>query len=315
MSFRRIHTDEKPLTVELAKQIYEMPPLRGEREFKESRAKYLLDRIRSGEFADPIWATCFVSSDPDRMFRANGQHSSYQLSHLPPDVPFPKRPDGTPQTALIEVYELDSVNDAPKLFDKFDNPKSVRSNIDYMQQSRVAYPDLVDIKTSLLSRLCTGIDLWESTRRREASHGEGVKGSGVKPLRRGVSSRYRGDLYLAIPENRQYVLWLAPFSAELHGKFLGRPPITAETYGAWQTSRQLAEEFWSYVLKENHPEPDHETRELARELSTAMLRRGVSNTLRTRSRTVWRRYLRAHAQAQLVSSAITTAQQEERPGI
>jgi hypothetical protein len=65
MSFRRIHTDEKPLTVELAKQIYEMPPLRGEREFKESRAKYLVDRIRSGEFADPTRATCLVSSDPD----------------------------------------------------------------------------------------------------------------------------------------------------------------------------------------------------------------------------------------------------------
>jgi hypothetical protein len=312
MSFRRIHTDEKPLTVELAAQIYEMPSLRGEREFKESRAKYLLDRIRSGEFADPIWATCFVSSDPDRVFRANGQHSSYQLSHLPPDVPFPKRPDGTPQTALIEVYELDSISDAPKLFDKFDNPKSVRSNVDYMQQSRVAYPELADIKTSLLSRLCNGIDLWESTSRREASRG---KGSTVKPPLRGVSTRYRGDWYLAIPENRQYLLWLAPFSAELHGKFLARPPITAEIYGAWRTNRQLAEEFWSYVLKEGHPEPDDETRELARELSTAMQRRGVGNTLRTRSRTVWRRYLRAHAQAQLVPSTTTTTQQEERPGV
>jgi hypothetical protein len=315
MSFRRIHTDEKPLTVGLAKQIYEMPPLRGEREFKESRAKYLLDRIRSGEFADPIWATCFVSGDPDRVFRANGQHSSYQLSHLPPDVPFPKRPDGTPQTALIEVYELDSVNDAPKLFDKFDNPKSVRSNVDYMQQSRVAYPELAYIKTSLLSRLCNGIELWESTSGREASRGKGVKGSNVKPSLRGVSTRYRGDLHLAIPENRQYLLWLAPFSAELHGKFLGRPPITAEIYGAWRTNQQLAEEFWSYVLKESHPEPDDETRELARELSTAMQRRSVSNMLRTRSRTVWRRYLRAHTQAQLVPSTTTTTQQEEQPSV
>jgi hypothetical protein len=220
-----------------------MPPLRGERDLKESRTKYLLEKIRSGEFADPIWAICTVSGDPNRVFRANGQHSSYVLSHLPPDVPFPKRPDGTPQTALIENYELDSPNDAPKLFDKFDNPKSVRSNIDYMQQSRVAYPELENIRNGLLSRLCNGIALFESARRREASRGKGVKGSRVKGSgfrgsRRGVASRYRGDLYLAIPENRQYVLWLAPFAAELHGKFLGRPAITAEIYDAWRTSRK-----------------------------------------------------------------------------
>ena len=37
-------------------------------------------------------------------------------------------------------------------FYKFDNPKSLRSNIVYMQQSWAAYSELANIGTNLLSR-------------------------------------------------------------------------------------------------------------------------------------------------------------------
>ncbi len=100
--FRRVAVRLEELTPELARKFSEMPHLAGERRRKPRRLADILKWIRDGEFAGPTWSVATLKGDREAIqYRANGQHTSYVLSHLPDDVAFPEE-----LMVAIEIYEL-----------------------------------------------------------------------------------------------------------------------------------------------------------------------------------------------------------------
>lgn len=73
-----------------------------------------------------------------------------------------------------------------------------------------------------------------------------------------------------------------------------------------------AREFWRLVLSESHPDPDHETRELSRDLLNIKHRpRYNQDTLRREATKAWKRYLRLHIIGPAVAKEAVAARASE----
>jgi hypothetical protein len=250
-----------------------MPTLKGERPLRPVRLAFLRSHLTGGTFVSPTWAVVIDKATGVR-YRANGHHSSTVLAELsetdyPPDL-----------LVTIEEYTSDNLaKDAFPIFDLFDNPSASRSNIDVMNLHRVYYPDLADVDSKLVLMLASGIALFE------------------KGIAKGVflSARERGA-YLARDEYRQFILWAAPFAKAVHGWMLHKPGIVAEMLAHRRLDAETADAFWQLVIKESHPDADHETRELSRTLKDWAAKPKISqDRFRKETAKQWRRFRRLHA--------------------
>jgi hypothetical protein len=269
--FRRVAVRLEELTPELARKFSEMPHLDGERRRKPRRLADILKWIKDGEFAGPTWSVATLKGDAEAIqYRANGQHTSYVLSRLPADVPFP---DGL--MVAIEIYELDSLEeDAEKLFNIFDNPASVRSNVDVCGLYLAHYSELADISPEFVQMICNGINLYRASIKDGLTH----------------AARQRG-LHLVDAENRRFVVWATGFRTYEHHHFLGRSGITAEMYADWLADEALATEFWTYVINESHPDKDDITRKLVRTLNALSDRPKIKpDAYRKHAHRTWTQY-------------------------
>lgn len=291
--FRKTNVELHDLTLEFATEMSQLPALPGERDRKPGRVEHLTNLIRSGKFVDPTWAVA-IDKTTSKKYRANGQHSSYALSHLPADVGYPPR-----LMVTVETYTLDSMEDAHDLFDVFDSPSSVRNNSDYMRMCQSAYPDMTELPSPFLVQMMNGIDLHEATR----------------PDGKHIPSRYRGDHFLTDPVKREFVLWAHTYSDKLNSHFMAKVGIVAEMYGDYLADRQIATEFWTYLIRENHPDADHETRDLARALNELITKPRVKqDQYRTRVSKVWKRYFRiamTERQQPLVAEVAEVAERQQ----
>ena len=273
MAFSKTNVTLETLTLDLAKQFADMPGLMGERPLRDSRLAFLDKERREGRFVSPSWAVV-VDAPSSQRYRVNGQHSSTMLARLAPEE-FP--PD---LMVTIEEFTSDDLTgDAFRIFNLFDHPKAARTNTDIMGLYRARYDELREIDLSTLVALCNGISQYESGR---------PDGMLFQPRERGS--------YLTRSEVREFVRWVSVYDEAMHGWLLHKPGVVAEMFATIQTDRPAAEKFWKQVFDESNPDPEHETRELTRNLKDLAPRPKIGQArLQKEAAKFWRRYRRSLA--------------------
>jgi hypothetical protein len=278
MSFQKIKVEGVPLTLELAREFANLPELPGEREIRESRQEYLLRELRDGAFVGPNWARG-IERGTKKIYRLDGQHSSKLLSNLPADTPFPIN-----LLTTMDTFEFDSLAaDGAALFNLFNHPKSARTNEDAVGIYRAQSPiELRNIDRAFLVKIGNGI----------AEYIRGLPDNSKKePVHQ---PRQRGMYFTdATHKYSQFACWVATFREAKNSTFLSRGSIIAEMLSDWLIDADRGGEFWSYVLRENHPEVDHETRSLAETFRTWSLQKKYKPAqYRARANTAWKHYLK-----------------------
>lgn len=271
----------EPLTLDLAKEVAAMPGLPGERELRTSRLKFLRNHMKDGSFVGPNWAIA-VHETTGEKFRINGQHSSNMLAALEP-ADFPSGLNVT-----IDTYGFtDMAQDVAGLFNLFDHPRSARSDTDYMGISRARYPEFAGMDNGFLVKVAAGIDA--NIRNRTVDSADAK----IRLLEELLPHREHGNYFLDEPY-RHFAVWLYQWREAKHFGFIGRNGVTSEILDDWRTSPEFAAEFWNYVFRENHPDPEHESRELVRELqSLAGKSKKVSaDEWQKKTKKYWSRYYR-----------------------
>jgi hypothetical protein len=269
------------LTLDLAKQFAALPGLLGERPLRDARVTYLNHERENGRFIDPAWAVVLESATGTR-YRVNGQHSSTMLSRLAP-ADFP-----TGLMVTIEEYTTtDLATDAMHLFNLFDHPRSARTNTDVMGLYRAAYPELGPVDLSLLVSICNGIAQSQTTQ--------------PTANRETYPPRDRGT-YLRRSDVREFVLWAHQYAGAMHHWMFGKAGIVAEMFLDMQIDKATAQTFWGLTLDESHADPDHESRELSRNLKDLAPKPRVGqDRLQKEAAKFWRRYRRSMAPAPIAA--------------
>jgi hypothetical protein len=265
MAPNRTRVETKTLTPQLAKEFATMTPMPGERDLNKSHKSRLHILIKARKFVGVDWAVARNRKTGEE-FRADGQHSSVCLTELEPK----DFPDGL--QATIAYYEYDPGEEA-EVFNIFNNPMTVRSNEDAMGVYRAAHHDLEKVDKKTLVRLAAGLafhnDEAKAARKNRLAvlrknpeknaaaiaELEAVRDAPIYPVRdRGLY--WRDDNY------RRFALWANEFADMRNAWLLGQQGIVAEMLEDFQKS-SMAKEFWGYVMAENHPSVDDDTRELA----------------------------------------------------
>jgi len=296
--FKKISVEGVPLTRDFVQSFAALPALPGEREVKPARLEYLLLQLRDGRFCGPDWAIGWCL-DTQTEYRLDGQHTGGKdglLNHLPADVPFPEG-----LLATVARYEFESIElDGAALFNLFNHPKSARTNEDVMGLYRASQITLTGFSRKFLVAVGNGV----------AEYEKGLKASGASDTWI-LSPRERG-IYFSNPARTEYVQvaeWLAGFSAAKNAGFLNRPAIVAEMIKHWMTNASAANQFWSYVFSENHPEPDHHTRTLAQTYREwGRQKKYKPFQYRSKAATAWKHYLREMKGATASAQDLTTPQ-------
>jgi hypothetical protein len=284
MGYTKTNTRSEILTPELAKQVSSMPGLLGEREIRPIRIKFLKTHIKGRTFVGPNWAIA-VHKDTGDQFRINGQHSSHALAEIAEHSP-----DHFPQNlyVTIDMFEFDDmVRDAPGLFNLFDNPRSARTDTDFMGITRATWNEFADMDNLFLVKVASGIDINVRLR------AEAAAVSGMRMIEIPLAHREHG-LHFNHEHNRQFAVWLYEWKNAKHFGFVGKAGVTSELLNDWRQSPEIATEFWDFVFYENHPDPEHESRELVRELLDLDRRPRKVPTAEYQSKTrkFWHKYYR-----------------------
>jgi hypothetical protein len=239
-----VNVTRELLTPELARSFAALPALPGERRLKPKRLAALRAHWQAGTFVGVTWAQVQCRAD-GKILRGDGQHSVHMLTHLTE-----AEWEGKEVYAQITTYAIDTVEgDGATLFDSFNSPVSVRNNEDVMGFFQARHPDLLTISPKLCVQVAKGIALFE------------------KELDDGLyfTPRVQG-LYYDDPRHREFVCWVTGLVTDELVRLrhmVSEAGVVAEMLSDWRTNVQTATVFWQLVLRENHPDPDHATRELA----------------------------------------------------
>lgn len=277
MSYKKISSEFVPLTPELAKRFATMTPVPGERRIKSARLKNHENRLQQGHFGSPTWARLIVTNNDRNEWRLDGQHTSNVLANCVPDL-FPRD-----EHVTIHTYEVTSLEtDMADLFELFDSPVAARSNEDKMNMYASQFPDLAGFHPGFLVKVANGVDYFFRDMKNT-----------TLPFSKLFVSREHG-MYFDHEINRKFALWLHQWHESLNAWMIGKPGLAAEMFSDWKLNPSLAESFWNFVLNESHPDPDNETRELARQLKDWNSKKPIigQDRFRLRAQKEWNRYRR-----------------------
>jgi hypothetical protein len=297
----KVKSELLPLTRAVAIQFAEMRPLPGERQLREARVKYFQGRAASGKFRSPRWSQALVGEDPNP-WRGDGQHTSHVLSHLE-EAQFPQGLNVT-----IETWQLDDMSQSAEFFDMFDNPISARSNLDKLGVYVAEFADLKDIEHKFINRILGGIHFFQLDLIKQQEQ------QGNKVALIVNNARDRG-VYLHDADVRSFVIWIHQWYHAHNNWMFEKPGITAEIYADWKALPQIAEDFWGEVLLGSNPDPEDETRELARVLAewAEPKRKTKQDKFRARVRKTWNRYRKLNAPPPLHAPAAPTGVEPSIP--
>ncbi len=148
--FRRVHSEVKPLTRELAQKYHEMEASPTERELKPGRVKHLQQKIEAGHAVAFHWASAQLK-DVGKNLRMNGNHSSTALLGL--NGTFPDN-----LIAHIDEYEVDHLEGLAQLFRQFDDRASGRSSKDVCGAYQGLYEDLRGVPVDIAKLAVEGVN-------------------------------------------------------------------------------------------------------------------------------------------------------------
>jgi hypothetical protein len=288
-----------PLTRELALHVANMMPLPGERELKPSRVAFFQTHLERQTFASPTWSTCVVK-DSGREYRADGQHTSHALSQTSEE----QFPPGL--TVTLQHFEIDSIElDAAKLFDLFDNPKSVRSNLDAIGIYLCRHRDVDSLSRSFTVKVTHAVDSYlREMAKRELDE---AKRPIVYP------SREHG-LYLENEIYRKFALWLHDWFESKNAWIVNKTAVVVEILSEWITHEEAATVFWNYVFTETHPDVTHESRELADSLNDLRRKPRIGpEHFRTLTKRHWTRFRRSRDYERQTQPQMQAASTQQQP--
>ena len=282
---KKLKSELVPLTRPLAERFAQMTPLPGERALRPARVRFFEARVQDTTFNSPNWSLTTIG-DSDHEYRADGQHTSHVLA-LCTDEQFPEH-----LLVTINTYHLDSEEDRVQLFDLFDNPNSARTNLDKMGIFIATHTDLAHIEDrAYLSKVAHGIDYHNREGKLETH-----------------TARDFG-MYFDVPVNRAFANWLYRWHEAEHAWMIGKPGVVAEIYADWLSYPALAADFWGQVITESNPDPDDDTRELARTLKDWSRKqpRFKQDKFRVRAKKTWDRFRRIAADSRTGESILAPA--------
>jgi len=261
MSITIADTELLDLTPALARKFHGMRAMPGERVLQPKRTNWIRTLLARGAFYAPRWAT---AKHGRTEFRVDGQHTSHVLTELAntDQRSFPKG-----LLAIVDRFKVDSLEDLAELYDYFNNPVSGRSSKDkltfFLGYFGQEHPELEGCDIALTGYALTGMSVAIMERERATKGREGATGGKL-------SARDRGHLldpHAADGTGIPFVVWCQKLKGTPNGgKFLRIPGLASQVYEQWCENKKSATTFWQHVMREDHPDPDHETRELARKV-------------------------------------------------
>ncbi len=233
--FKQIKIETPILTPEFVAWFRGLPHLEGDRDQQsvqgQQRIAWLAQLNADGEFYSPDWALALWNG---QTYRVNGGHSSAMLAAA--NGSFPRS-----LPVILRTFRCDSYQDVVELFNHFDNRKSIRTGSDKAKVHKSIHRELDRIAPSYINRMLNGIQCF---------HADGDTTRGDEDERTGL-----------IHQETAFLAWAGRFVRKVH---LGRSGVIACMYRGYYASPSLADEFWSMVLGESAPRPDHPTRVLAK---------------------------------------------------
>ena len=260
-----------------------MPGLPGERDIRPARLRFLKVHLGDGTFVGPNWAIA-VQRETGETFRINGQHSSNLLVSLAPE----EFPQGLNVT--IDVFEFtDMGEDVAGLFDLFDHPRSTRTDTDFMGITRAHYQEFAGMENGFLVKVASGV--YTNIKNRADKATDPILRQELESQL--ISHRYHG-VYFMEDIYRDFAVWLYRWHDAPHFKFVGRSGVTSEIFDDWISTPKYATEFWGHVFLEDHPDREHESRELLNELKSleGKPKKVPADEWQKKSRKYWNRYFK-----------------------
>ncbi len=286
-------SDLVPLTRELAIRFSTMTALPGERDKKPARLKIIANLVKEGRFCSPTWDIAVIQGT-DQELRVNGQHTSTVLASLKNEE-FPKD-----MVVTITRWEIDA-EDRGKLFKTFDSPISIRNSVDCIGTDMVDHPDLDAIPRKFLHKVLGGISFYT----KDLNRSDGGIRTEWEP--REVAAYFHEE------ENRRFAMWIheqsnlvVRLAHKPNSWMFTKPGIIAEMLADWKSNSELAMRFWQLVLTESHPDMNHLTRVLSKEMASwNTTPRPKQEKYRIRAQKAWQRFRREEKKAAMATPEST----------
>lgn len=254
-----------------------MRPLPGERNLKSSRLQFFQARLVGHNFNSPTWSKALIAGS-EVEWRADGQHSATALANCDPSL-FPQDLKVT-----LNTYQIDSVEEAPDLFDLFDNPIAARTNVEKIGVYVAEYAELAHTEHTFLVKVTRGFDYYYRDLLKE--------GPELQPVLLYVTREH--GLYFREEAHRLFVHWLHVWRSSKHSWMIGKPGLVAEMFADWKNHPEPATRFWEEVMMESNPDPDDETREFSRKMKEWARKQPVvrQEKFRSQAKRIFDRYRR-----------------------
>src|SRR5215467_334060 len=294
----------EPLTPDTLTDFERAIPLPGERPLNPTRLRQLQHLLVADEFYGVDWHVG-IDEETGQRYRLDGQHTTALLRHLltidrtdPEQADIPAFPEGL--IASITTWKFTSVaEDATELFNMFNNPMSVRSNVDMRSVFRATFADLAGLDLQLIHKLLAGVA--HAFKKLQSPFVVEFAGEHLYiPVR-----RFHGQL-LYHEGVRRFIRWAAQFTDTRNHHFLAKSGIVASMLENWIEDAADATTWWTLVLNENHPDRDDESRDLAEALKKLAggPKKSFSEDYHQKCSKSWRKHRKPAAPAAQVSAPV-----------
>lgn len=259
-------TFDKAETLDLTPELVAMmvdpgKRLPNERPPQARRLDYLDSLVEVGQFLTCEWS---IGVGPDgNTYRFNGQHSSLMLAKRIAEM----RNLPAVKVILHHWKFTDFTTDVPVIFNSFDNPRSLRTNGDFLEVLRPSVPLVAEVASKRLRRIIAAIG--DYIRALPTAEREALP---FRPIEARTAVLYFQDPQLAAFAN--YVQSLAEVR---YNNLLSETWLLAQMLEDWRAGPELCQELWTETLS-GSGDNDSETRALADELNNAVARKPKLDT-------------------------------------
>jgi len=230
-----VGVESKAITKDLARWLYNLATVPGERTIKQSRLAVTKADLANGNVIAFRWAYATCNGVT---YRVNGQHTSYILQNGEPIPPG--------AICTLEHYVCDSVEDVCKLWSLFDSSTSSRTNTEVTSNYQLSKSRIANCRqrSVQLCKSALGIERFGA--------GYTNKVSVVQKLE-------------AINGNEEFLVWADAILADPALKRVGTAYAMLKT---WRKDHEAAERFWNEVKDGTNTNKDSGSRALQRFLLT-----------------------------------------------
>ena len=219
------------ITPELARRFADMEPCPNDRKLQEWRKRSIREVIEKGEEHAFHWV---VANFKGREYRINGKHSSTVLTEMNGTMP-------NDLVALVETFEVLSMEQMATLYSQYDKTSSARSAGDLYDVYRATSTELIQLPPNATklagaayNYVCSFVD-------------QGVCNF---PLEHQPDAGARGAW---VAENSDFARLVAELCLDKTGKHLRRGPVCAAMLMTFKKAPSAARLFWAAVKSGDAP--------------------------------------------------------------